>query len=233
MRRSQTIFMISGALALAACQTDKANAKPSEAKPAKAAAKKAAAKMDLMKPETLSAKAPEKFTVKLETTKGDILIDVTRAWAPNGADRFFNLVKAGYYNATAFFRVIPGFMAQIGIHGKPEVAAKWRVSTIKDDAVKESNSRGTVTFATAGPNSRTTQIFFNFGNNARLDGMGFAPFGKVRDMKTVDALNGEYGEGQPRGRGPAQGKLQMEGNSYLKASYPRLDYIKSASVVKG
>lgn len=175
--------------------------------------------------------APDKFAVVLETTKGDIVIDVERAWAPKGADRFYSLVKAGYYTDVAFFRVIEGFMAQVGIHGEPAMNTIWRQRRIQDDpkGVK-SNTRGLVSFATAGPNTRTVQFFINFGDNNRLDGMGFTPFGKVRDMKPVDALYSGYGEGAPRGKGPFQGRLQQEGNPYLKKEFPEMDYIKKARI---
>lgn len=194
--------------------------------------KAAAPNPALKDPTKATEKAPDQYTVKLETTKGDILIDVTREWAPQGADRFYNLVKIGYFDDVAFFRVIEGFMAQVGISGDPDVNGAWRVARIPDDQVKQSNTRGMVTFATAGPNSRTTQFFINFGDNSNLDGMGFAPFGKVRDMAVVDKINNEYGEGAPRGRGPNQMRVQTEGNKYLKAEFPKLDYIKKASISK-
>lgn len=186
----------------------------------------------LLDPSKLTEKAPDKYAVKLVTTKGDIIIDVDRSWAPQGADRWYNLVKNGYYNDIAFFRVINGFMAQVGISGQPKLNAIWRMARIKDDPVKQSNGRGMVTFATAGPNTRTTQFFINFNDNGRLDGMGFAPFGKVRDMKTVDALYSGYGEGAPRGQGPSQGRMQGEGNTYLRKDFPNLDYIKSAEIMQ-
>ncbi len=177
-------------------------------------------------PGKLTEKAPETFKAQFDTTKGKIVIEVTRSLSPNGADRFYNLVRSGYFKDTAFFRVIPGFMCQFGIHGDPAVSAKWRDANIGDDPVKGSNARGTITFATAGPNTRTTQLFINFGNNAGLDGQGFSPFGKVVDgMDVVDKINGEYGES------PNQGRIQMEGNAYLKKQFPNLDYIKSASIV--
>ena len=183
-------------------------------------------------PAKLTEKAPETFKAQLDTTKGKITIEVTRSLAPNGADRFYNLVKSGYFTDIAFFRVIPGFMCQFGIHGDPAVSAKWREANISDDPVKGSNTRGTITFATAGPNTRTTQLFINFGNNVMLDGQGFSPFGKVSDgMDVVDKINGEYGEGAPGGNGPNQGRVQMEGNAYLKKDFPNLDYIKSATIV--
>ena len=165
-------------------------------------------------------------------TKGKIVIEVTRSLSPNGADRFYNLVRSGYFKDISFFRVIPGFMCQFGIHGDPKVAAKWRAANITDDPVKGSNTRGTITFATAGPNTRTTQLFINFGDNHNLDGMGFSPFGKVIEgMDVVDKINGEYGEGAPSGRGPRQDRVQGEGNAYLKKDFPNLDYIKSATIL--
>ncbi len=176
--------------------------------------------------------APAEYTVELDTTKGAIVIDVRREWAPHGADRFYELVKNGYYTDVAFFRVIGGFMAQVGIHGDPALTAEWREKRIPDDPVKASNARGTVTFATSGPDSRTTQFFINFTDNSRLDGMGFSPFGKVKDMAPVDALYDGYGEGAPRGRGPSQALMQSRGNAYLRESFPRLDYIKSAKVIE-
>ena len=184
-------------------------------------------------PDKAKEKAPETFTVRFETSKGNIDVDVKREWAPLGADRFYNLVKLGYYNDVAFFRVIPNFMAQVGLSGTPELNKIWRSARITDDPVKQSNTRGMVTFATSGRNSRTTQFFINFRNNARLDGMGFAPFGKVKDssLAVLDSLHGGYGEGAPRGRGPSQGRIQREGNTYLKANFPKLDYIKRAVLV--
>lgn len=183
-------------------------------------------------PAKLTEKAPDTFKAQFVTTKGNFTIEVTRSLSPNGADRFYNLVRSGYFTDIAFFRVIPGFMCQFGIHGDPAVSAKWREANITDDPVKGSNTRGMITFATAGPNTRTTQLFINFANNGNLDGMGFSPFGKVVEgMAVVDKINGEYGEGAPGGMGPNQGRIQMEGNAYLKKDFPNLDYIKSASIV--
>lgn len=176
--------------------------------------------------------APNQYTVELDTTTGPIVIEVHRDWAPHGADRFYELVQNGYYNDVAFFRVIDGFMAQVGISGDPALNAKWREDRIQDDPVKGSNARGTVSFATSGPNSRTTQFFISLVDNSRLDGMGFAPFGKVKDLTTVDALYAGYGEGAPGGRGPSQALLQTKGNAYLKESFPKLDYIKSAKIIE-
>jgi peptidyl-prolyl cis-trans isomerase A (cyclophilin A) len=177
-------------------------------------------------------KVPDNFTVKLATTKGDLLLDVHREWAPKGADRFYELVTTGYFKDVAFFRVLDGFMAQAGIHGDPAVNKKWRANRIQDDPVKQSNTRGMVSFATSGPNSRTTQFFVNFKENKQLDGMGFAPFAEVKDMTVVDALYNGYGEGAPRGQGPSQKRMQTEGNAYLKKAFPKLDYILDASIVE-
>jgi cyclophilin family peptidyl-prolyl cis-trans isomerase len=173
--------------------------------------------------------APETFQVKFETTKGDFVVDVTRAWSPTGADRFHEAVKAGFYDDCRFFRVVPDFMVQFGINGDPEVQTKWRDANIKDDPVKKSNTRGMVTYAKSGrPNSRTTQLFINFKDNSFLDNQGFAPFGVVSEegMKVVDKINSEYGEQ------PDQGSIQSQGNEYLSAKFPRLDYIKNATIVE-
>ncbi len=185
-------------------------------------------KENLMNPAALTETAPETFQAKFETTKGTFVVDVTRAWSPNGADRFYNLVKNGYYDGCGFYRVIPGFMAQFGIHGDPKVNAAWRPARIKDDPVVQSNKRGFVSFATSGPNSRTTSLFINYSDrNTYLDASGFSPFGKVNDegMKIADAINAEYRET------PDQGSIHMQGNAYLKQNFPRLDYIKSAVIV--
>tara|TARA_B100001750_G_scaffold207374_1_gene185677 strand:- start:2916 stop:3722 length:807 start_codon:yes stop_codon:yes gene_type:complete len=176
--------------------------------------------------------APATYAVRLETTEGPVTIDVTRAWAPKGADRFYNLVKLGYFTDIAFFRVLEGFMAQAGIHGNPQVNRIWTNRTLEDDPVTQHNTRGMVTFATAGPNTRANQFFINYGDNQRLDGMGFAPFGRVRDMAAVDKLHSGYGEGAPRGRGPSQGQMSSQGNTYLRAQFPELDYIRSATIVE-
>lgn len=184
-------------------------------------------------PAKLAAKAPETFKVQFNTTKGKFTIEVTRSLAPNGADRFYNLVRSGYFTDVAFFRVVSGFMCQFGIHGDPNVSARWREAAIPDDPVKGSNTRGTITFATAGPNTRTTQLFINFGDNTQLDGQGFAPFGKVvQGMDVVDKIYSDYGDAaQFGGHGPDQGRIQQEGNTYLKKEFPNLDYIRSATVL--
>ncbi len=200
------------------------------AKDAKPAAPAAAAA--LTDPSKFNEKAPDGFKVKFTTTKGDVIIQISRDLSPNGADRFYNLVKGGFFTEIAFFRVIPGFMGQFGIHGDPAVAAAWKVAKIEDDKVKGSNIRGAITFAMAGPNTRTTQFFINLANNPNLDSSGFSPFGKVIEgMDVINKINGEYGEGAPNGSGPEQGRVQAEGNAYLQKDFPRLDYIKSASVL--
>jgi peptidyl-prolyl cis-trans isomerase A (cyclophilin A) len=185
-------------------------------------------KEKLMNPAALTEKAPETFQAKFETTKGTLVVEVTRAWSPNGADRFYNLVKNGYYDDCGFYRVIPGFMAQFGLHGDPKVNTAWRSARIKDDPVVQSNKRGYVSFATSGPNSRTTSLFINYSDrNTYLDASGFSPFGKVNDegMKVAEAINAEYRET------PEQGSIHTQGNAYLKQNFPRLDYIKSAVIV--
>ncbi len=211
----------------------KAAAKPADKKNPPTEVKDKALPADLTKPANLTETAPDTFKAKFETTKGAFTVEVTRASAPNGADRFYSLVKAGYFTDIAYFRVIPGFMAQFGIHGDPAIASAWKQARIPDDAVKGSNVRGTISFATGGPGTRTTQLFINLVDNARLDGMGFSPFAKVVEgMDVVDKLNGEYGDGAPLGRGPAQHRVQAEGNAYLKRDFPNLDYIKTASIVR-
>jgi peptidyl-prolyl cis-trans isomerase A (cyclophilin A) len=168
---------------------------------------------------------------ELNTTKGLITVEVDKTWAPLGASRFEELVRIGFYDGVAFFRVVPGFVAQAGLSGDPEQTKLWRERRIKDDPPKESNLRGTITFATSGPHARTTQFFINLRDNVRLDAMGFAPFGRLREMEVADALFSGYGDGPPGGRGPQQSRVQREGNAYLKAEFPELDYLQSARVL--
>ena len=190
-----------------------------------------ASAQDLSNPAALREQAPPVYKAKFDTTKGVFVIEVQRDWAPNGADRFYNLVKNGFYDNVRFFRVISGFMVQFGIHGDPKISAPWRAAQLKDDPVKQSNKRGYITYAMAGPNTRTSQVFINFGDNASLDSQGFSPFGRVvTGMDVVDKLNAEYGEGAPRGRGPDQSRMQMEGNAYLTKDFARLDYVKKATI---
>jgi peptidyl-prolyl cis-trans isomerase A (cyclophilin A) len=187
---------------------------------------------DLLDPSKATAKAPDSFKAKFTTTKGDFVIEVHRDWAPNGADRFYNLVRMGFYDDTRFFRVIEGFMAQFGISGDPAVAMKWQERGIPDDPIKQSNKPGFVTFAQRGaPNTRSTQVFINFGDNSRLDG-SFAPFGRiVQGMEVADSIYKGYGEGSPMGAGPDQGRIQSQGNAYLDAKFPKLDGVKRAEIV--
>ena len=188
----------------------------------------------LYRPSALAEEAPATFQAAFETSKGEFVIEVTREWAPNGADRLYTLVKNGYYDGVRFFRVIDGFMAQFGIHGDPRINAAWRAARITDDPVVESNVRGSVSFATSGPNSRTTQIFINFVDNVNLDDMGFSPVGRVVEgMEVVDQLYSDYGEGPPRGTGPYQAQMHAQGNEYLDAEYPDLDHIIAARIVGG
>lgn len=176
--------------------------------------------------------APAVFTVRFETSKGPFVVESHRGWSPNGVDRFHQLVTSGYFDNTRFFRVVPGFVVQFGIHGVPEVARAWENLTIPDDSLVESNARGTVTFATAGPNTRTTQLFINLGDNTNLNSMGFTPVGRVIEgMDVVDKLYAGYGDGPPFGNGPDQQMITTEGNAYLERDFPQLDFIRSARVV--
>jgi peptidyl-prolyl cis-trans isomerase A (cyclophilin A) len=221
---------------LCAAVSAAAHAQTAPPAPAKKApqAGKAAGPFDpaLLHPATLRAKAPAEYDVKFVTTAGDFTIKVTRAWAPNGADRFYNLIQHHFYDGAAFFRVIPGFMAQFGLSAYPQVSAAWEEANIRDDRVVQGNHRGFITFAMAGPNTRTTQVFINFGNNERLDKDGFAPFGMVAEgMEVVDKLYGGYGEGAPDGHGPDQNLVGKRGRAYLEKSFPKLDVIKTATIV--
>lgn len=180
----------------------------------------------LLHPATLKAKAPDVFDVKFTTTKGDFVVEVNRAWAPLGADRFYNLVKHGFFTGAPFFRVVPGFIIQFGLTQDPAVNRAWQNATIKDDPVTQSNKPGYLTFATAGPNTRTTQLFINFGNNNFLDGQGFAPFGQVTSgMDVVKNLYSGYGEK------PDQGAITSQGKAYIEKNFPNIDSIKSATIV--
>ena len=189
----------------------------------------------LLKPDPRAehAVAPDTFVVRFTTSRGPFDVQFVRAWAPKGVDRVYYLVRAGYYDGVRFFRVLPGFVAQFGESGDPRVAKVWDTRTIQDDPVRQSNTRGMVTFATAGPNTRTTQLFVNYGNNARLDRLGFTPIGRVVDgMSRVDSLYSGYGEGPPKGKGPDQDRLAAEGERYLAQHYPKLDWIKRADLVR-
>ena len=197
----------------------------------------AATNAALKTPASLKEMAPATYKVDFDTSAGMIVVEVHRDWAPNGADRFYNLVKNGYYDNVRFFRVISGFMVQFGISGDPALNTIWRGSRIPRDPVKQSNTRGYITYAmqggASGPDTRTTQVFINFGDNVGLDQQGFAPFGKVsKGMDIVEKLYSQYGEGATNGRGPDQEKLQNEGNAYLMKDFPKMDFIKKATIEK-
>ena len=182
-------------------------------------------KPSLMNPASLTEQAPATYKVKFDTSAGEFVITVTRAWAPAGADRFYNLVKNGFFDGTRFFRVVPNFMVQFGINGDPTIQRNWANANIKDDpAGKKSNERGTITFANRGPDTRTTQVFINFKSNAFLD-KTFMPFGEVTSgMAAVDKINAEYREE------PEQGQIQANGNVYLNKAFPKLDFVKKATI---
>src|SRR5438093_12544008 len=183
-------------------------------------------KSALMKPSTLNERAPKLYKATFDTTAGVFVIEVHAHWAPNAADRFYNLVKNGYYDGCRFFRVVPGFMVQFGINGDPAVQRNWVNATIPDKKVTQGNTRGYVSFAkSSAPNSRTTQMFINFADNSRLNRDGFAPFGKVvSGMDIVDKIYSGYGQQ------PDQSRIQTEGNAYLMKNFPKLDYIKKATI---
>ncbi len=195
-------------------------------------AEQAAVRKSLMVPAAFKDTAPDTYSVKFDTSVGVFVIKVTRAWAPNGADRFYNLVKNGFYDETRFFRAVPNFMVQFGLNGNPNVSKVWQSARIPPDKVTQSNKKGFITFAMgASPDTRTTQVFINFRGNANLDGMGFAPFGEVvSGIEVVDKIYTGYGEGAPRGGGPPQGRVVAEGNAYLIKSFPKMDYIKTATI---
>ena len=191
----------------------------------------------LRNPAALKETAPATYKVNFDTSAGTFVVEVHRDWASNGADRFYNLVKNGYYDDLRFFRVISGFMVQFGISGDPALNKVWRESRIPRDPVKQSNSRGYVTYAMQGgpqgADTRTTQVFINFGDNSQLDSAGFAPFGRVTTgMDVVEKIYSGYGEGAPSGKGPNQERVQAEGNAYLTKDFPRLDYVKKATITK-
>jgi len=245
LRKFATIGAIAATFALsAAAQTTPPKTPPKQTTPPKtttpakpaagrgrgAPATSAANKAALMDPSKLTATAPAVFQASFDTSVGAFVVEVHRDWAPKGADRFYNLVRNGFYNDCRFFRVVPNFMVQFGINGDPAIQQHWRDANLPDDPRKESNKRGFVTFANAGPNTRSTQIFINFSDrNAFLDPQGFAPFGQViSGMEVVDKINAEYGEGNP----DTQAHLQRESNKYLAATFPRMDYVKRATIVK-
>ncbi len=185
----------------------------------------------LYRPASLQLTAPPTYQVKFNTTKGSFVVAVHRDWAPLGADRFYNLVKFGYYNDASFFRVVPGFVIQFGLSPNPRLSQIWSQAMIQDDPVRHSNLAGTLAFAAAGPNTRTTQVFINLANNSNLDAMGFAPFGQVvQGMNVVEKIYSGYGDAPPSGHGPDQNRIMMQGAAYLKKDFPKLDSIETASI---
>ena len=231
LRRVVWSFLLLTLVVPAAAQTGAPAQKATEAGQAPAA--QAEFNPALLKPATLNEKAPDVYDAKFTTSKGDFVVRVTRAWAPFGADRFYNLVKNGFFDGASFFRVLPGFIVQFGMSAHPRLSQLWQFANIKDDPVKQSNRRGYVTYAMAGPNTRTTQVFVNFGDNSSLDAQGFAPFGKVTaGMNVLEKLYSGYGEGPPSGRGPRQDLIAARGRAYLDKDFPKLDSIKSATIVE-
>ena len=232
------VFIVSLAVAgtfatreLAQEKADAPAAKPAApaTKPAAPPAKGAAAASAFRDPAALTKQAPASFKAKFETSQGVIVVEAVRDWAPVGVDRFYNLIMSGYFENVRFFRVVPNFVVQFGIHGDPSVSKNWMNASLKDEPVKEGNKRGTLTYAKSSrPNSRTTQIFINLKDNTSLDAQGFAAFAKVVEgMDVVDKLNSEYGESLTG----LQGQIYQEGNAFLAAKAPRLDFIKKATIL--
>ena len=232
-RSSGPVFVLSALLA-GGCGGESPKGEAEQAEPAATPPTEAPALNPLLDPGRFTEVAPETYRVRMETSEGAIVIQVNRAWAPNGADRFYNLVKNGYYDDTRFYRVIADFMAQFGLNKDPQVNAMWRGATIADDPATQSNTRGRVTFAMGGPNTRTTQVFINFKDNAYLDESGFSPIGEVVEgMDVVAKIYSGYGETQPRGPGVDYQKAFTEGTPYLDANYPQLTKILSTTLEVG
>jgi peptidyl-prolyl cis-trans isomerase A (cyclophilin A) len=206
-----------------------APAQPEVTASAPSAAPRSAYDRALLRPAALKEKAPETFQVKFTTTRGDFTVTVHRAWAPIGADRFYNLVKHHFYDNASFFRVVPGFIVQFGLSAYPPVSIAWRDTNLQDDPVAQSNKRGYLTFATAGPNTRTTQLFINLKDNAGLDQQGFAPFGVVdaKGMNVVEMMYDQYASTPP----DFQDLITAEGKPYLDKNWPKLDSIKTATLI--
>jgi len=182
-------------------------------------------------PAAKEERVPDVFQVKLDTSKGPVEIEVRRGWAPRGADHFYSLVKTGFYDGNRFFRVVRNFVVQFGISGDPQLNVLWANTNLPDDPVKQSNVKGTLTYAHLGPNSRSTQLFINLKDNRSLDRQGFAPIGKViSGMDTVERLYSSYGEMAPRGQGPDPSQIEVRGNAYLEDHFARLDYINKATI---
>lgn len=196
--------------------------------------RKPSATSDVGLPPAATSEAPSTFRVRVETSKGTFVLQAHRAWAPKGVDRLYQLVQSGFFDNTRFFRAVTGFMVQFGVHGDPAVNAAWENLAIPDDSVAQSNTRGRMSFAMAGPGTRTTQVFINLVDNSSLDGMGFAPVAEVIEgMAVIDSLFAGYGDGPPAGFGPDQMRLMREGNAYLEKEFPKLDFVRTAKIEEG
>jgi peptidyl-prolyl cis-trans isomerase A (cyclophilin A) len=206
---------------------------PTAKAPAKAPGASAAPSPRLLNPALAKARAPDLYRVKFTTTKGDFVVEVSRASTPLGADRFYNLVRIGFFTNVSFYRVLAGALLQFGLSPFPAVSKAWSTAPIHDDPVKLHNVEGSITFAKAGPNTRTTQLFINLSDNTPYDGDGFAPIGQVTEgMDVVKSLYSGYGEmAEQGGRGPSQQKTTNEGKPYLDKNFPLLDSIKSATII--
>jgi peptidyl-prolyl cis-trans isomerase A (cyclophilin A) len=228
MKAIATVIVLCASLVVHAQTPGPKNA-PAKNSPAKTSAAHIAAagpRPSLLNPTSLTAKAPAVFKAKFTTTAGDFVVEVHRDWAPLGANRFYNLVRYGYFTNASFFRVVRGFVVQFGLSASPDVNKAWEVAKIHDDPVVQSNKRGSIVFASAGPNTRTTQLFINYADNTRLDGMGFAPFGTVVEgMDVVDKIFPGYRES------PRQDMITSQGDAYLKANFPLIDKIKLARIL--
>ena len=228
MKAIATILVLSASI-LVQAQTPGHTGAPGKVSPPKTGAAHTTAvgpHPSLLNPASLKLKAPAVFKAMFTTTAGDFVVEVHRDWAPVGADRFYNLVRYGYFTNAAFFRVIPGFVVQFGLSASPAINKVWHVAKIQDDPVVQSNKRGRIVFATAGPNTRTTQFFINYADNVRLDSSGFAPFGTVvNGMDVVDKMFANYGES------PRQDLIIDQGDAYLKAHFPDMDKIKVARIL--
>jgi peptidyl-prolyl cis-trans isomerase A (cyclophilin A) len=218
MRDCGILLSVAACVMLAACSspTNESKEEPPKKEEPKAA---------------IPEKAPDVFKVDFDTSKGMVVVEVHRDWAPLGVDHFYTLVKLGFYDGDRFFRYVRGFIVQFGVSGDPKANRTWANANIQDDPVIRHNVRGTLVYATAGPNTRTTQLFFNLANNSRLDAQGFAPFATVvTGMDVVDSFYSGYGEMPPQGEGPDSSKIEVQGNDYLLSHFPRLDYIKKATM---
>jgi peptidyl-prolyl cis-trans isomerase A (cyclophilin A) len=230
MKNALSLALAAGVcIALAGCSSSNETKSESKSEPATKAETPAPAPAPAAPASTAPAKAqvPDVFKVNVDTSKGPIVIEVHRDWAPIGADHFYELVQKKYYDGDRFFRVVKGFVVQFGLNGDPAVTGHWDNNNLPDDPVKQHNERGTLVYATAGPGTRTTQLFINLANNRSLDSQGFSPFGKViSGMDVVDSLYGGYGEAPSE----EQNVIKSRGNDYLTQHYPKLDYIKTATI---